>query len=83
MALNIKDDEADRLARELAGETGVTITAAVTHALKEELRRVRAAPAGSLEAEIERIALRCATLPLVDDRSDDEILGYDRHGLPR
>ena len=33
-------------------------------------------------AAISAIALRCAALPVLDDRSDDEILGYDQHGLP-
>lgn len=28
------------------------------------------------------IALRCASLPLLDERSDDEILGYNELGLP-
>jgi antitoxin VapB len=39
--LNIKDPEADRLARELARATGVTLTEAVTVALKERLQRVQ------------------------------------------
>ena len=41
MALSIKTEEADRLARELAGLTGETMTAAVTEALRERLARVR------------------------------------------
>lgn len=28
------------------------------------------------------MALRCARLPLLDERSEDEILGYDESGLP-
>jgi antitoxin VapB len=35
-----------------------------------------------LADELDRIALRCAALPLLDTRSDDEILGYDERGLP-
>jgi antitoxin VapB len=41
MALNIKNDEADRLARELAELTGETVTAAVTEALRERLEQLR------------------------------------------
>ena len=37
MALSIKSDEADRLARELAAETGETLTEAVETALRERL----------------------------------------------
>lgn len=39
MALNIKDPEADRLARALAAQTGETITEAVIKALRERLKR--------------------------------------------
>ncbi len=28
------------------------------------------------------VALRCAALPILDERSEDEILGYDDDGLP-
>jgi len=39
MALNIKDPEALNLARQLAEQTGETITRAVTEALRERLAR--------------------------------------------
>ncbi len=42
MALSIKTDEADRLARTLARLTGETMTEAVTVALRERLARERA-----------------------------------------
>lgn len=83
MALNIKDLEADRLARDLAATTGESLTTAVTVALRERLERLRgAAAATSLTDELNAIAQRCAALPVLDDRSEDEILGYDAHGLP-
>ena len=41
MALSIKHDEADRLARALARETGESLTEAVVTALRERLGRVR------------------------------------------
>lgn len=43
MALSIKTEKADRLARELAQLTGETMTTAVTVALEERLQRERAA----------------------------------------
>ena len=83
MALNIKDEEADRLARDLAASTGETITTAVTVALRERLERLQgSAAAPSLIEELMRIAERAAALPVLDDRDDAEILGYDEHGLP-
>ena len=41
MALNIKDPETDRLARELAQATGESITEATRVAIAERLARVR------------------------------------------
>ncbi|KJS36100.1 MAG: transcription factor [Hyphomonas sp. BRH_c22] len=41
MALSIKTEEADRLARQLASLTGETMTEAVTKSLKERLERLR------------------------------------------
>lgn len=83
MALNIKDPETDRLARELSRETGETLTAAVAAALRERLDRVRGRPRGrDLAGELDAIALRCAALPVLDDRPEDAILGYDDRGLP-
>ena len=35
-----------------------------------------------LADELDVIAVRCASLPLLDDRPEEEILGYDEHGLP-
>ena len=44
MALSIKTEEADRLARELARLHGETLTEAVTTALRQRLDRDRAKP---------------------------------------
>jgi antitoxin VapB len=34
-------------------------------------------------AALDEIAARCAARPVVDPRSDDELIGYDDFGLPR
>lgn len=84
MALSLKDPEADRLAREVAARTGETLTAAVVTALRERLARLRGKPRPRrLREELRAIAQRCAALPTLDNRSADEILGYDDRGLPR
>ena len=82
MAFSIKSDEADRLARELAAETGESITEAVTEALRERLERRRLLTGQNLYDELMRAARRFQTLPPLDTRTDEEILGYDEHGLP-
>jgi antitoxin VapB len=85
MALSIKDPEADRLAREVADRTGESLTTAVIVALRERLARLRKrVPAGRrLRDELREIGERCARLPTLDERSADEIIGYDDRGLPR
>jgi antitoxin VapB len=83
MALNIKDPETERLARILAELTGETITLATRRALEERLRRI--GPDTSKAALLEDLAAsrrRWSALPVLDDRSADEIIGYDEDGLP-
>jgi antitoxin VapB len=82
MALHIQDPETDRLARELSAATGETITEAVRAALRERIRVV--APVKSKEeyiAGIREITDRLAKLPVLDNRSADEIIGYNEHGF--
>jgi len=84
MPLSIKHPEADRLARELASQTGESLTEAVITALRERLVRERGRSRGlPLSEELRSIGERCASLPVVDGRGPDEILGYDHRGLPR
>jgi antitoxin VapB len=82
VALNIKDPETDRLAREVARLSGQPITAAVREALQARLdilqARARRSPAG-----LEQIIARGRARTTIDDRSEDAILGYDDRGLPR
>jgi len=84
MAVSIKNAETERLARELAKKTGVSITEAITTALRQQLAREegkRTAP--RIRDELLAIGRRCAALPDLDTRSAEEILGYDEIGLPR
>jgi len=83
MALNIRNPETERLAADLAEQTGESKTEAVTRALRERLARLRRDRQGqSLADELEAIARHCAELPVIDPRTPDEILGYDDRGLP-
>jgi len=79
VALNIKDPEADRLARQVAEMTGETITGAVVTALKEKLAREqrRQADTEVLVDDVLRVARSLASLPMRDHRSDEAILGFD------
>jgi len=83
VALNIKHPEADRLARELARRQGKTITEVVIHSLASELaREKKRLRTPGLAERVAAIARRYAALPARDTRTDDEILGYDEHGIP-
>ena len=83
MALSIKSDEADQLARELAAETGETLTEAVVIALRERLDREHARHAASMRTRLARLAADVAALPVADSRAPEEIIGYGDAGLPR
>ena len=62
---------------------GGKITAAVKDALKAELERERRRAGRDIDREaIAKIQERFARLPVLDDRTAEEILGYDRNGLP-
>ncbi len=79
MALSIKSEKADQLARELAALTGESITDAVVASLEARLeierRRRRALGLGD-------IVERFRQLTVLDQRGPDDIIGYDEHGLP-
>ena len=55
MALSIKTEEADRLARELSRRTGETMTEAVTIALRERLGRVEKSAPDDRDAQRRRL----------------------------
>jgi antitoxin VapB len=80
-SLNLKNDEAYRLARELSERTGESMTAAVIQALRERLERLEQ------KSGVERILAigRAYAAELTDaERSvnHDELL-YNEMGLPR
>lgn len=82
MSLNIKTEEAHRLAKKLAKKTGESMTTAVTKALRERLARVERE---GLAEELIKIAKRCAQslkngkgpIMKIEDLYDDET------GLPK
>jgi antitoxin VapB len=84
MALSIRDPETERLARALSQLTGESITTATKRAIEERLRRLggQSGRAALLE-DMADIRRRWSEMRIADDRSAEEILGYDEHGLPR
>lgn len=83
MALNIRNADTERLAAELAALTGETKSEAVRRAVDDRLQRLRDDRVGRpLAQELDEIGMRCARLPVLDDRAPEEILGYDDAGAP-
>ncbi len=82
--LNIKDQEAYGMAKELSRLTGKTLTEVVREALRERLaKEQRSKPDPYLKERLLEIARQCAALPVLDPRSAEEIIGYDEWGVPR
>ncbi|WP_420638164.1 type II toxin-antitoxin system VapB family antitoxin [Candidatus Poriferisocius sp.] len=79
MVLSIKSERADQLARELAEMTGESITQAVVASLEAQLDREHRR---RRRDDLSDIVDRFRELPELDDRSAEEILGYNAHGLP-
>jgi antitoxin VapB len=84
MSLVITDPKAEQLAQELAQKIGSTIPDAIVRALEAQLVSLKTPnTAASTLAAIRKIAARCNSLPDLDSRSADEILGYGKNGLPQ
>jgi len=84
VALNIKNEEAQKLARQLSELTGETLTTAVTEAVRERLERVQSARGAGLKDRLLRIGRDCAAhLQEPYLSADHGDLLYDDKGLPR
>jgi antitoxin VapB len=82
MPLIIKNDEAHRMAIELAKLTGESITRAVSEAIRQRLERERRhRDREALADALLEIGRRCAAPHRRDTRSHDGFL-YDDRGLP-
>jgi len=84
MALNLKNDETQKLAHQLSKLTGESMTAAVTEAVRERLDRVRGERGEGLADRLLKIGKDCAAHLQEPYLSIDhgELL-YDEKGIPR
>ena len=84
MSLNIKNPATVALADELARRQGISKTAAIHQALTDRLHRIGYGDMAQkrLLDNLRTIRERVARLPELDSRSDEEIIGYDEHGIP-
>jgi len=85
MALSIKNEELDSRIRRLAELTGKSLTTSLRIAVDNEIARheqKKAKDFAALKAEVRQIQREVAKRALPNPPTDDEILGYDEHGLP-
>ena len=83
MALSIKNERTETLARQLAEATGESLTEAIQHSLEERLANINQQQRRTANfPAIMEILRRIDALPTIDSRSPDEILSYDENGLP-
>jgi len=81
MALSIRNVLAGKLARDAAKESGEIMTQSIIHALEDRLEKLQGKrKPNDLFQEIQGIGKRCTSLPNIDKRSADQILGYNDHG---
>jgi antitoxin VapB len=84
MAISIKSIETERLARQVAEQTGDSLTGAIQKSLQERLERLKSQRRNQIVLDqLRDILHRVDQLPVLDPRTPDEIVGYDEQGLPR
>ncbi|MDM8558024.1 type II toxin-antitoxin system VapB family antitoxin [Candidatus Parabeggiatoa sp. HSG14] len=83
MALTINHPDANILVQELISYTDETLTQAVLNALRERIKKEKEKRKGtvSLKDELLQIGKECAALPILDNRTPEEILGYNNNGV--
>ena len=84
MSINIKSEEAHRLATELASLMNTSLTQAVTDALRSMLQHIKGKKAPSLSDELLAMGRESAAHMQEPWKSGDinELL-YDEHGFPK
>jgi len=84
VSLNIKNEEAHRLAQELARLTGESMTVAVSEAIRERLERVRGRSQKDMAERLLEIGRECAAHLKEPYKSlDIDELLYDEKGMPK
>jgi antitoxin VapB len=84
MGVLIKNPETEAKIRELAARTGETLTDAVDRAVDDRLIKIPRRKGRVDRAKLAAILAEIDALPRINEHlTDDEIIGYDEHGVPR
>jgi len=83
MAILIKDHETDQMIRTLAERTGESITDAVKQAVRERLQHMPLTEdeIAARKRKLAKLYAEWDAVPVVDNRTVDEIIGYNEFGL--
>jgi antitoxin VapB len=82
MGVSIKSPEAERKLRRVARQLGKSMTATVIELADGKLKELDAQrDRERRHRAVDRIVRRVNALPVLDDRTADEILGYNKDGL--
>lgn len=78
--------EVEQLAQRIAGKTGTTPEKAIKEAVEERARAL-GVDIGTPRRKFDEAGLRATLarldkLPILDDRTADEIIGYNEYGVP-
>lgn len=83
MALHINNPETERNVRALADATGESIAETVNQAVLYRMKSMtKRRPDPKRMSRMRALLARIDALPVSDHRTPDEILGYDKDGLP-
>ncbi len=80
--MNIRSTKIAELAQRLARLTGEDIESALERAIEERLSRVAPPPPPDRKAAMDSFFERVSGMRVLDPRPANEIVGYDRDGLP-
>ena len=82
MTLHINNAEADSLVEAVVAMTGESKTEAVITAMRYRLKALQPSQENDvMRQEVSSLIQEFNRYPIVDDRSDDEILGYNAFGI--
>jgi antitoxin VapB len=82
MGVSIKSEEAERKLRRVSRLLGKSMTATVIDLADGRLKEIDAKrDRERIHRSVERIVRRVKALPVLREGTDDELLGYNEHGL--
>ena len=81
-SMNIRSAKVDQLVQRLVRLTGEDVETALERAVEERLSRVAPPTPIDRRAALDKFFERASSMPVLDPRPADEVIGYDGCGLP-